>query len=116
MFACIGTICSSFLSILLFSTRVSQQLEVASPFAQYEGQALHRPNAYANLEAAFRAGNHFPDDYAPFTNFPDAVFQFKTSHRSRRMWEDDRAHMTAAGSVYPDDRHIRVNQTVRDCL
>ncbi|GJE88767.1 hypothetical protein PsYK624_048520 [Phanerochaete sordida] len=111
-FACVGTICTSLLSIVLFSIGISQQPPVASPFAQYEGQALRRPNAYANLEAAFGAGDLFADDYAPFTNFPDAVFQFKASDRSRRMWEDDRAHMTPAGSVYPDDRHIVANQTV----
>ena len=107
MWACVGTLASSIVSLLLFFSHDF----TASPVSleNLGGRALPRPNPYVNLEHALAETKY---QFPPIYNFPEVVLQVRTADSARNMYEDDRGWFTRDGSVYPDDRHIIVNSFV----
>ncbi|CCL98325.1 uncharacterized protein FIBRA_00319 [Fibroporia radiculosa] len=103
--ACVGAICSSALSFIVFlggwqlsSTSISGQ-------PSYR-QALRRPNPYVNLDKILQNGNY---TFPPIINFPPLALQISTSDYQRKMSEDHRQWRSSQGTVYPDDRHVIVS-------
>ncbi|KZT07895.1 uncharacterized protein LAESUDRAFT_724363 [Laetiporus sulphureus 93-53] len=103
--ACIGAICSSILSIIVFAGGLFLPTS-APPQPPYYGKALRRPNPYVNLDKVLRNGNY---TFPPIMNFPPMVLQINTSDPQRKMREDDRQWRSSYGTVYPDDRHIVIS-------
>ncbi|KAH0584430.1 hypothetical protein H2248_009971 [Termitomyces sp. 'cryptogamus'] len=108
--ACIGAICSSALSVIIFASQVFVTSHVKVPLHE---SVLHRPSHYMNLENILRNTNH---SFPPITNFPQVVLQISNNDSLRRMAEDDRGHPTSIGAVYPDDRHVLVTSQTSTIL
>ena len=107
IWACIGCICSSTLSLLVYLSNPSQDPRVSSP--------LRRPNPYPNLDSVFRNAAH--DPFPPIVSLSQLLLQVYTSDSQRVLHEETREHYTTLGVVYPDDRHFIVTPNVRPrCL
>lgn len=106
IWACIGAICSSVLSFVIFAygqvLQVEPTLQVQYPY----GKALRRPNPYVNLDKVLQNSNA---TFPPITNFPPIVLQIDAADTLRRTREDHRQWRSHLGTVYPDDRRIIVS-------
>ncbi|KAI0318248.1 hypothetical protein OF83DRAFT_1242529 [Amylostereum chailletii] len=98
--ACIGAICSSALSVVLFaSTTLFPPKPSAIP--------LRRPSQYIHMQSILQSSNF---TYPPITNFPPIVMQIDTADKQRAMHQDERGWYPSPGSIYPDDRHIVISR------
>ena len=102
MWACIGCICSSTLSLLVYLSNPSRATRVSAP--------SRRPNPYPNLDSVFRNATH--DPFPPILSLSQLLLQVHTSDPERELHEEAREHYTTLGVVYPDDRHFIVTPSV----
>ena len=108
LWACIGALISTALSIILFARDVYLGSNRV-PLQSTNGRALRRPSQYMNLDKVLANSTY---TFPPITNFPPVTFQMKVGDSRRRMREDERGRPTKLGAVYPDDRHILINSEV----
>lgn len=102
IWACIGCICSSTLSLLVYLSNSSQAPRVPAP--------LRRPNPYPNLNSVFRNTTH--DPFPPIVSLSQLLLQVYTSDPQRELHEETREHDTTLGVVYPDDRHFIISPNI----
>ena len=102
IWACIGCICSSTLSLLVCLYNPAQAPRVSAP--------LRRPNPYPNLDSVFRNATY--DPFPPIVSLSQLLLQVHTSDPERKLHEKTREHYTTLGVVYPDDRHFIVTPNV----
>ena len=69
-----------------------------------------RPNPYISMDRLLANSSL---DFKPFVNFPPKVMQFSNSDKSRLMREEGRDRATSFGKIFPNDRHVVANDTVR---
>lgn len=105
---CIATLCSTALSIFLFTTSRIRDSHHATKHTSSQ-KILRRPSTYINLDKVLANSNH---TFPPLTNFPQMVYQISTSDSSRKMTEDHKSQRTAIGTVYPDLRHIHITKEI----
>ena len=74
--------------------------------------SLRRPSTYMNLDQALANTNYTP--FPPISNFPQMVYQIRTSDSLRKMSENTTKSWRASrGTIYPDARRIYVTREVR---
>ena len=108
--AAIGVACSTAFSAVLFIITLFSPPDVAVAPSRITTGVPRRPNPYLYLN---RILANTTQTFPPITNFPPVALQLDNADPQRRMREDERGRPTEFGTVYPDDRHILINNQVR---
>ncbi|KAJ7587158.1 hypothetical protein C8J56DRAFT_786960 [Mycena floridula] len=109
--ACIGTITSSILSIIVFSYDYSASLRVPSSWGtESNNLPLRRPSPYINLNRVPINSSSAP--LPSIFSFAHVVLQFQNSDPLRALKEDSRWYPSDVGEIYPDDRHFLVSEQI----
>ena len=103
LWACVGAICSSIISVTLFATAT-----VFRPHSQTSAPTpLRRPSTYVHL---YHTLNTSVSTFHPILNIPKITMQMRTRDPKRRMTEDGRyERLGGFQTYYPDDRHVLIS-------